>query len=139
MPARDALRDGLGLEPLRLAAREGLGLINGTQAMTALLALAVLDARRLVRIADLVGGLSTDAFRGTDAAFDPRIHAARPHPGQIASARNLARLLAGSAIRESHRENDFRVQDPYSCAACRRFTARCAMCSPTSRRSSRSR
>jgi histidine ammonia-lyase len=112
-PAADALREA-GIEPLTLAAREGLGLINGTQAMTSLLALAALEARRLVRIADLVGALATDAFRGTDAAFDPRIHAARPHPGQIVSARNLARLLDGSAIRASHLNGDVRVQDPYS-------------------------
>ncbi|MEO7793874.1 MAG: histidine ammonia-lyase [Thermoanaerobaculia bacterium] len=103
-----------GLSPIRLAPREGLGLVNGTQAMTSLLALAVLEARRLVRIADLVGALSTDALRGTDAAFDPRIHAVRPHPGQLASARNLWALLQGSAIRDSHRNGDVRVQDPYS-------------------------
>ncbi len=69
---------GPGLAPLRLAAREGLGLINGTQAMTALLALAALDARGWCRIADLVGALSTEALRGADTAFDPRIHAVRP-------------------------------------------------------------
>jgi len=103
-----------GLAPLELAAKEGLALINGTQAMTALLALAVLEARQLVRLADLIGALSTDALRGTDTAFDPRIHALRPHPGQRASAANLWRLLAGSAIRESHRHDDIRVQDPYS-------------------------
>ncbi len=103
-----------GLGVMRLAPREGLGLINGTQAMTALLALAALEARRLVRLADLVGALSTDALRGTDSAFDPRLHAVRPHPGQRASAANLWRLLQGSAIRESHRLGDVRVQDPYS-------------------------
>src|SRR5690606_4536153 len=91
-----------------------LALINGTQAMTALLALAVFETRRLVRVADLAGALSTDALRGTDTAFDARLHALRPHPGQRASAANLWRLLQGSAIRESHRENDVRVQDPYS-------------------------
>jgi histidine ammonia-lyase len=112
-PAAEVLAE-LGLEPLALAGREGLGLINGTQAMTSLLALAALEARRLVRIADLVGALATDAFRGTDAAFDARVHAVRPHPGQIASAANLWRLMAGSAIRESHRVEDVRVQDPYS-------------------------
>src|SRR5688572_24867945 len=109
--------DGLaraGLAPLTLEPREGLALVNGTQAMTALLALAALEARRLVRTADLVGALSTDALRGSDTAFDPRIHAVRPHPGQIASARNLWALLEGSAIRESHRINDVRIQDPYS-------------------------
>lgn len=113
VPAAEALAEA-GLAPIRLAAREGLGLVNGTQAMTSLLALAVLEARRLVRFADLVGALSTDALRGTDAAFDARIHSARPHPGQGASARNLWRLLAGSSIRDSHRTGDVRVQDPYS-------------------------
>lgn len=103
-----------GLEPLVLAPKEGLALINGTQAMTSLLALAAVEARRLVRLADLVGALSADALRGTDAAFDERLHALRPHPGQRASAANLWRLLQGSAIRESHREGDVRVQDPYS-------------------------
>ena len=88
-----------GLAPIRLAPREGLGLVNGTQAMSSLLALAVLEARRLVRMADLIGALSTDALRGTDAAFDARIHAVRPHPGQLASARNLWSLMQGSGIR----------------------------------------
>jgi len=105
---------GLGLEPLALEAKEGLALINGTQAMTSLLALACLDLGRLVRLADLVGALSTDALRGTDTAFDPRLHAVRPHPGQVASAANLRGLMRGSAIRESHRHGDVRIQDPYS-------------------------
>jgi histidine ammonia-lyase len=107
----------VGLEPLVLEAKEGLALINGTQAMTALLSLAAHEARTLCRLADLIGALSTDALRGTDAAFDPRISALRPHPGQIASAANLWALLQGSAIRNSHRENDVRVQDPY-CLRC---------------------
>lgn len=111
--AEEGLRR-VGLAPLDLKAKEGLALINGTQAMTSLLALAALESRRLVRIADLVGALSTDALRGTDTAFDPRIHALRPHPGQQASAANLWKLLQGSAIRESHRVGDVRVQDPYS-------------------------
>jgi histidine ammonia-lyase len=111
--AAEALRQA-GVEPVELAAREGLGLINGTQAMTSLLALAAIETRRLVRIADLVGALSTDAFRGTDTAFDARVHAVRPHPGQIASAANLWRLLQGSEIRASHLLHDVRVQDPYS-------------------------
>jgi len=113
LAAAEALRRA-GLEPLRLAAREGLGLINGTQAMTALLALSTLEARRWVRAADLVGALSTDALRGTDAAFDPRIHAARGQAGQVVSAANLAALMRGSKIRDSHRVDDVRVQDPYS-------------------------
>jgi histidine ammonia-lyase len=112
-PAGEALA-ARGLPVLVLQAKEGLALINGTQAMTALLAVAVLEMRRLVRLADLVGALSTDALRGTDSAFDARLHALRPHPGQQASARNLWRLLQGSAIRDSHRQGDVRVQDPYS-------------------------
>jgi histidine ammonia-lyase len=113
LPAAAGL-ERAGLRPLVLLPKEGLALINGTQAMTALLALAVLAARRLVQVADLVGALSTDALRGTDAAFAARVHALRPHPGQRASAANLWRLLQGSAIRESHRREDVRVQDPYS-------------------------
>jgi histidine ammonia-lyase len=104
----------VGMTPLVLEAKEGLALINGTQAMTSLLALAAIESRRLVRLADLVGALSTDALRGTDTAFDPRLHALRPYVGQRASAANLWTLLQGSGIRESHRVNDVRVQDPYS-------------------------
>ena len=103
-----------GLVPLELGPKEGLALINGTQAMTSLLALSCLDARRLVRIADVAAALSTDALRGTDTAFDPRLHALREHRGQRASAANLWSLMHGSAIRESHRAGDVRVQDPYS-------------------------
>jgi len=103
-----------GVAPLRLQAKEGLALINDTQAMTSLTVLAALDARRLVGSADLAAALSTDALRGTDTAFDPRLHALRAYPGQIASAANLWRLLHDSAIRGSHRVADLRVQDPYS-------------------------
>ena len=113
MSAADGLRQA-GLEPLSLEAKEGLALINGTQAMTALLALAVVEATRLSKIADLLGAMTTDALRGTDQAFDARIHDLRPYPGQQASAANLWRLLQGSEIRESHREGDGRVQDSYS-------------------------
>ncbi|HSM12972.1 MAG TPA: histidine ammonia-lyase, partial [Thermoanaerobaculia bacterium] len=112
-PAAEALREA-GLEPVTLAAREGLALINGTQAMTSLLALTLIEGERLARVADLVGAFSCDAFRGTDAAFDARVHEVRPHPGQRASASNLWSLLRGSGIRESHRTADVRVQDPYS-------------------------
>jgi histidine ammonia-lyase len=115
-PAAAALLEA-GLEPLVLEPKEGLALINGTQAITALLALAALEARRLVRLADLAGAFSTDALRGTDTAFDRRLHELRPHPGQLLSARNLHRLMAGSEIRESHRRGDVRVQDPY-CVRC---------------------
>jgi histidine ammonia-lyase len=103
-----------GWAALELQPKEGLALINGTQAMTASLALSVLRVRHLVRAADLIGALSTDGLRGTDTAFDARIHALRPHPGQQTSAANLWRLLRGSEIRESHRNGDLRVQDPYS-------------------------
>jgi histidine ammonia-lyase len=112
LPGAGALR-AAGLAPLALGPKEGLALINGTQLMTAVGALAVAEAVRLARSADVVGALTLDALEGTDVAFDPRIHAARPHPGQAASARNLERLLAGSAVRESHRDCG-KVQDAYS-------------------------
>jgi histidine ammonia-lyase len=102
-----------GLRPIELGAKEGLSLVNGTQLMTSLGALAVLDADRLARTADLAGAMSLEAWKGTPRAFDPRIQAARPHPGQAASARNLERLLAGSGIVESHKDCG-KVQDPYS-------------------------
>ncbi len=111
--ARRALSD-LELEPLVLGSKEGLALVNGTQAMTSLLGVAALETRVLIRQADLVGALSTDAYRGSDEPFDSRLHRLRPHPGQIASAANLWDLLQGSEIRESHRTGDRRVQDPYS-------------------------
>ncbi len=102
-----------GLKPVTLAAKEGLALINGTQLMTGIAGLALLEAETLARTADVVAAMTVDALLGTDVAFDPRIQAARPHAGQAASARNLKRLLAGSALRESHR-NCGRVQDAYS-------------------------
>ncbi len=108
----DALRLA-GLEPVSLAAKEGLALINGTQASAAVGALAVADAGRLLGAADVICALTLDALAGTDAAFDKSVHEARPHPGQGESARRLRRLLEGSAIRESHRECG-RVQDAYS-------------------------
>ncbi len=113
LPAAEGLARA-GLKAFTLEPKEGLALINGTQAMTALLANAVIAVRRLVRAADLIAAMSVDALRGTDAAFDPRLHALRPYPGQQASAHNLFTLLAGSEIRESHRFGDVRVQDPYS-------------------------
>jgi histidine ammonia-lyase len=102
-----------GLSPIELGAKEGISLVNGTQLMTSLGALALVDAERLARTADLAGAMSLEAWKGTPRAFDPRIHAARPHPGQATSARNLARLLDGSGIVESHRDCG-KVQDPYS-------------------------
>jgi histidine ammonia-lyase len=116
LPGGEALRRA-GLQPMQLAAKEGLALLNGTQAMTAVGALAVARARRVTQLADLAGAMSLEALMGTPAAFDPRIHAARPHAGQIASAAHLVRLLADSEIRESHREHDKRVQDAY-CLRC---------------------
>jgi histidine ammonia-lyase len=112
----EALRRA-GLLPLQLAAKEGLALLNGTQAMTAVGALAVARAQRLVQLADVAGAMSLEALMGTPAAFDPRIHQARPHAGQIAAAAHLMRLLADSEIRESHRVRDSRVQDAY-CLRC---------------------
>jgi histidine ammonia-lyase len=112
----EALRRA-GLQPLRLEAKEGLALLNGTQAMTAVGALAVARAQRMTRLADLAGAMSLEALMGTPAAFDARIHQARPHAGQIASAVNLLWLLEESEIRESHRDHDTRVQDAY-CLRC---------------------
>ncbi len=111
-PTAEALR-AAGLRPVELQAKEGLALINGTQLMTAIAGLALVEAGRLVKMADVAGALSLDALKGTDVAFDPRIQAARPHPGQAASARNLKRLLAESPIRESHRDCG-KIQDAYS-------------------------
>src|SRR5438552_6098169 len=111
-PSAEALA-AVGLRPVVLEAKEGLALINGTQLMTAMAGLALAEAWRLARTADVTGALTLDALKGTDVAFDPRIHAARPHPGQAASARNLRKLLAGSPIRESHRDCG-KVQDAYT-------------------------
>jgi len=112
LPGADALQR-VGLDPLFLAAKEGLALINGTQASAAVGALAVADAGRLLGAADVVCALTLDALAGTDAAFEKSVHEARPHPGQGESARRLRRLLEDSAIRESHRDCG-RVQDAYS-------------------------
>jgi len=116
MTGGEALRRA-GLEPLALAAKEGLALLNGTQAMTAVGGLAVARALRVAQLADVAGAMSLEALMGTPAAFDARIHEARPHGGQVAAAEHLLRLLAGSEIREAHREHDSRVQDAY-CLRC---------------------
>jgi histidine ammonia-lyase len=105
--------EAAGIEPLKLGAKEGISLVNGTQAMLALGSLGLLDAEDLAEIADVACALSLDALRGTPRAFDPRIHDARPHPGQQACAANLSRLLEGSEIRQSHAACR-RVQDAYS-------------------------
>jgi histidine ammonia-lyase len=101
------------VRPLVLESKETISLINGTQAMLAVGTLALLAAETLVDSADALGGLCCDALKGTDVAFDERIHKARPHAGQIKSAANLRRMLDGSEIRESHRSCG-RVQDAYS-------------------------
>jgi histidine ammonia-lyase len=112
-PASDALAS-TGLKPYRFAPKEGISFINGTQAQTALLALMVHDSNVLWRSAVGAAAMSLEALRGTPAPLDPRIHSARPHPGQIRTAALMRALLEDSEIRESHRENDPRVQDAYS-------------------------
>ncbi len=115
LPAAEALRRA-GVPPLELAAKEGLTLLNGTQHMTALGGLTVLDAEDTARIADLAGALSLEALKGTVRAFDARVVGARPHPGQQATAALLRALLAapgGSALAESHKHCG-KTQDPYS-------------------------
>ena len=113
MASSDALRR-MKLEPALLEAKEGLALLNGTQAMHAVGGLSILRAKRLARVADVSGAMSLEALTGTPAAFDPRLHEARPHPGQKAVAKHLLSIMEGSEIRESHRANDPRVQDAYS-------------------------
>jgi histidine ammonia-lyase len=108
----DALKSAQ-IKPLVLEAKESISLINGTQGMLAVGTLALLAAETLVDSADVLGGLCCDALKGTDAAFDERIHKARPHRGQMKTAANLRKMLEGSQIRESHRECG-RVQDAYS-------------------------
>jgi histidine ammonia-lyase len=112
MRAAAALK-AIGRKPLTLQAKEGLGLVNGTQAMLAVGLIALRQAEILVDTADVAGALTLDALRGSPAAFDARLLRARPHPGQFVTARNLARLNHGSTIRESHRDCP-RLQDAYS-------------------------
>ncbi len=112
-PAKEALQQA-GIEPVRLASKEGLALINGTQVSTALALNGLFLAERLLEAAMVSGALAVDAAKGSDAPFDPRVHAVRGQPGQIAVAHVYRELLAGSAIRKSHLVNDERVQDPYS-------------------------
>lgn len=110
----DLIFGNSGIEPLKLEAKEGLGLLNGTQAMASVGGLAVLRAQKLAELADVAGAMTLEALRDSPAAFDERIQAARPHPGQLQSAKHLLKLMEGSEIRESHRDNDPRVQDAYS-------------------------
>jgi histidine ammonia-lyase len=102
-----------GIEPLVLEAKEGLALINGTQYMAGLGALALLEASRLATLADVAGAMSLEALKGSQRPFDERLMTLRPHPGQAESASNLRRMLTGSAIMESHKECG-KVQDAYS-------------------------
>ncbi|MFQ5702520.1 MAG: histidine ammonia-lyase [Gemmatimonadales bacterium] len=113
VPAAQALR-AAGMEPVSFAAKEGLSFINGTQAQSGILALLVHDARNLWRTAHGAAAMSLEALKGTPVPFDERIHAAKPHRGQAESAKIMREMLAGSEIRESHRDNDPRVQDSYS-------------------------
>lgn len=113
VPAGPVL-EAAGLAPLALRAKEGLALVNGTQGMLAVGILAAERARTLLRTADVVAAMTIEAALGTDRPFDERLHALRPHPGQVASAANLRRLLEGSPIVASHRESAHLVQDAYS-------------------------
>jgi histidine ammonia-lyase len=115
LPGGEAMKRA-GITPVALEAKEGLSLLNGTQAMLALLSLALREADILVDTADVAASLSLDALRGSPGAFDARIMHARPYAGASVTARNLAHLNEGSQIRESHRsaEKDTRVQDAYS-------------------------
>ena len=113
MQATQALAQA-GLSPLTLGPKEGLALLNGTQVSTALALAGLFAAERVLAAALVAGALSVDAMKGSDAPFDARLHALRGLPGQIATAAVLRELLAGSAIRASHVEDDARVQDPYS-------------------------
>jgi histidine ammonia-lyase len=116
VPAERALAE-VGLSPVVLGAKEGLALLNGTQFSTAYALAALFETEMLFGSALVTGALSTDAARGSDAPFDPRIHALRRHAGQIEAAHALRRLMEGSAIRVSHLVGDERVQDPY-CLRC---------------------
>jgi histidine ammonia-lyase len=113
-PAAEALREQ-GIEPVALAEKEGLALVNGTDGMLGMLVLALADLRRLLTTADVAAAMSVEALLGTDAVFAADLQALRPHPGQSASAANLRRLLDGSGVMASHRGPECtRVQDAYS-------------------------
>ncbi|MCX7039779.1 MAG: aromatic amino acid lyase, partial [Spirochaetes bacterium] len=112
MSGGDALT-AAGLTPIRLEAGEGLALINGTQVMTGIAGLAVCDAVRLAKTADIACSISLEVLMGTNVEFDPRIHAARPHPGQSAAADNMYRITQESAIMSSHKDCG-RIQDAYT-------------------------
>jgi histidine ammonia-lyase len=111
--ARDALKSA-NLKPVKLETKEGLALINGTDGMLGMLVLACADAERLLKTADVTAAMSAEALLGTDRTFQSRLQEVRPHPGQVASAANLARLMRGSQIVASHRHSQHVVQDSYS-------------------------
>src|SRR5438874_6273581 len=113
LESREALRRA-GLKPRQLEAKEGLALLNGTQAMHAVGGLALLRAKCLARIADVAGAMSLEALKGTPAAFDLRLQEVRPHPGQKAVAKHLLSLMEDSEIHQSHVKGDPHVQDAYS-------------------------
>ena len=113
VPAADAL-ESAGLKPLTLGPKEGLALLNGTQVSTAIALAALFEIEKIFAAAIVAGALSTDALKGSDTPFDARIHALRGQPGQIDVAAWLRKLMADSQIRESHREHDVKIQDPYS-------------------------
>ncbi len=114
VPAADALK-AAGLEPVELAAKEGLALINGTDGMLGMLVMAIADLRTILRTADIAAAMSVEAQLGTDRVFAADLQALRPHPGQAASAENLRRILTDSGVVASHRGPDCnRVQDAYS-------------------------
>jgi histidine ammonia-lyase len=115
-PAAEALKQA-GLAPLALGPKEGLALLNGTQFSTAFALAGLFDTERLFQTALVTGALATEAAKGSDTPFDPRIHLLRRQPGQIETAAALRHLMAGSAIRASHLKDDARVQDPY-CLRC---------------------
>jgi histidine ammonia-lyase len=112
-PASSVLQQA-GLEPLKLSYKEGLALLNGTEAMLAVACLALADAYLLAKCADVICAMSVEALLSTDRPFQARLHEIRPHPGQVVSAANLAKLLAKSEIVASHRESKHAVQDAYS-------------------------
>jgi histidine ammonia-lyase len=113
LAAAEGLRQA-GLAPVRLSFKEGLSLVNGTEGMLALACLAVADAEALAAMADVACAMSIEGLLGTDRPFQARLHELRPHPGQVASAANLRRMLAGSPILASHRHSDHAIQDAYS-------------------------
>jgi histidine ammonia-lyase len=114
IPGAEALA-AAGLSPIALASKEGLALINGTDGMLGMLLLAIADARHLFTMADVTAALAVEAMLGSDRPFLPELHEIRPHPGQAASAANIHRLLAGSSIMDSHRDDlTHAVQDAYS-------------------------